>query len=928
MIIKIRNNMISKKIKKIIATSLLILGTFSLVFSAAVISNNAQQIKTDANNTYSLSLNKGISVDSNNYGEVTISRGTTFGFKLSNYTAGSNTLGTLSSGGEILNYTAINGIQSIVITITSGSLNVYYGWKQYTSSEVEYASESSLTLSSSGTQQVSLSNISPSYFKVVATSQTNISNITVNYSCSEATVIPNLRVTVAQPTISSGSSSTITSNNYLWICTNLEDSSASEWPSYVMTKNDDGSWYCDFTNVAVSDSGYGYTLVVCDSNTTIGWTYQMSEATVLFGVGAGQSELNIDTVHTFSGQPTVISSSYTLNLTINMNGTIPSTFGNIQFVYNYTNSTTNYTWGHQISSSGLSSYSYQISGLDTSTSLYFKLYIWDRNIGDCYIGDSSGANWVLNPTGSSSESATITFTYPTSASTVGTCVIDSGSQSGSMSFDDQITTVYGNTITIAPTFSGSAETFTASYSGENIRIDDNLYITGLKAGTTTKVTLTSYSGLTCSFNVTVSGSSYAATSTRDDMYPSGSSTKASVSEGWFTSTSVSQINGMGSDFFNGVDISSAKALYDNGSKFYNASGEEQSLFYILKDGGVNWVRLKLWVDPQSSNGISYGGGNSNLSNTLWMAKEAKAAGMKFLLDFHYSDYWTHPGQQIIPKSWNSCNNASSLQSKIKSYTTEVLQNFQNNNCLPNMVQLGNEISSGIYLQKYSGSSESLDSYGQPSYLTGKSSYSYGTTNWSDYTNYIKAAYEGVNAVDSSIKKVLHWAKGSSISASIINSFFSSMPSTYYDYAAISFYPFYCFDSMSVAQSILNGLSISKPWFVAETSYPFSGSSYVYENGADVTQFTISNWNTGDTNIKNSYAFNSSGQANLIHDLTAAVVSAGGKGVFYWEPAWIPNSSVGWAGSGSLCTWSNQGFFSYDGKALANLDLFAQMSPYI
>ena len=311
-----------------------------------------------------------------------------------------------------------------------------------------------------------------------------------------------------------------------------------------------------------------------------------------------------------------------------------------------------------------------------------------------------------------------------------------------------------------------------------------------------------------------------------------------------------------------------------------------------------------------------------------MAYEAKAAGMKFLLDFHYSDYWTHPGQQIIPKAWNSCNSASSLQAKIKSYTTEVLTSFKNAGCLPDMVQLGNEISSGIYLQKYSGGNESLDSYGQPSYLTGKSNYSYGTSDHSQYTNYIKAASEGVDAVDSSIKKVLHWAKGSSISASTINSFFANMPNSYYDYAAISFYPYYCFDSMSNASSILNGLSLSKPWFVADTSYPFTGSSYVYENGADVTNFTISNWNTGDTNISSSYAFTPYGQAHLIHDLTSAVVSASGKGIFYWEPAWVPNASVGWAGAGSLCTWSNQGFFSYDGKAIANLDLFAQMSPYI
>ena len=479
-------------------------------------------------------------------------------------------------------------------------------------------------------------------------------------------------------------------------------------------------------------------------------------------------------------------------------------------------------------------------------------------------------------------------------------------------------------VEISPVFTGDSQSFTASFTGDNIRIDEiggKKYITALKAGTTTKVTLNSTGGLTCDFNVVVPYSAYKATSERDSKFAS--------SEGWFTSTKVNEISAMPSDFMNGFDISTCKALYQNGTKFYNKDGNEQSLFYILKDAGVNWIRLKLWVDPYSSAGVSYGGGESDLPNTLWMAYEAKKAGLNLLLDFHYSDYWTHPGQQILPKSWNDCTSKEALCARIKSYTTETLTTFKNNGCLPDMVQLGNEISSGIYLQKYSGSSDTLDQYGQPGYLTGKSSYSYGTNNAAEYTDYIKAAAEGVNAVSSSIKKVIHWAKGSAIDSNRINSFFNNMPNSYYDYAAISFYPYYCFDSMSAAQTIINGLNLSKPWFVAETAYPFSGGSYVYENSKDVTNFTISNWTTsGITNIKSEYAFTPAGQANLIHDLTSAVVAKGGKGVFYWEGAWVPNLNVGWAGKGSLNTYGNQGFFSYDGKAIANLDLFKQMSPHI
>ena len=534
----------------------------------------------------------------------------------------------------------------------------------------------------------------------------------------------------------------------------------------------------------------------------------------------------------------------------------------------------------------------------------------------------------------SSQEATSSVT-PSSSTSEATSSIASSSSSEpqeTMSHDPVSTSIYNlsktdktiknGRVEISPKFSGEAQSFTASFFGNNIRIDEiggKKYITALKAGTITKVTLNSSGGLTCSFNVTVPTSNYTATSARDGKFAS--------SEGWFTSTSVSKITGMGSDFMNGIDISTCKALYQNGTNFYNKDGVEESLFYILKNAGVNWIRLKLWVDPYSSNGTSYGGGESDLPNTLWMAYETKKAGLNLLLDFHYSDYWTHPGQQILPKSWNDCNSKTALCARIKSYTTETLTTFKNSGCLPDMVQLGNEISSGIYLQKFTGNSDTLDQYGQPTYLTGKSSYSYGTNNASEYTDYIKAASEGVSAVSNSIKKVIHWAKGSSIDSSKINNFFSNMPSNYYDYAAISFYPYYCFDTMNAAKTIINGLNLSKPWFVAETAYPFSGSSYVWENNKDVTNFTISDWTTsGITSIKSEYPFTPQGQANLIHDLTAAVVNKGGKGVFYWEGAWVPNINVGWAGAGSLNTYGNQGFFSYDGKALANLDLFAQMMP--
>ena len=628
---------------------------------------------------------------------------------------------------------------------------------------------------------------------------------------------------------------------------------------------------------------------------------------------------------------------YDLSMTIKVNN-IGNNFANIQFVYNYTDdlNDTSYTW-NMISSVKQNKYEYSLTKLDGTKNLYFKVYVWDRgDLGAIYVGDVEGKNFLYAPRNKEKENITIEFEYPTNSSTVvGKVTYDTPVEpSNKMSHDDVETKVYGTRVSINPKFDNGSEEFTASYKGENIRIDNNKYITGLKAGSETEVTLNTKSGLTCKFKVTVADSNYKATSTRDGKWAS--------SEKWFSSTKVGEISKMGKDFMHGVDISSYKSLLNNGTKFFNAEGKEQSLFYILKDAGVNWIRLKIWVDPYTSSGVSYGGGDSDINNTLWMAKETKAAGLKLLLDFHYSDYWTHPNMQILPKSWADCKNSTELADKIEKYTKDTLTVFKNSAALPDMVQLGNEISSGSFLQ-LPGKDESFSSDGVPGYVNGRTNASdaiRATSGSENMIKYLSAASRGVDAIDKNIKKIIHWAKGSTFSASVINNFYSALSSVNYDYAGLSIYPYYCVPTgvrendggIDTLNNVLSSLNISKPWFIAETSYPFSGSSWVYEN-YNTTNLTITDWTT-NANVKDietmrtNYPFTPSGQAKMIHDINESVVRYNGLGVFYWEGAWVPNAKVGWAGPNSGCSWSNQGFFSYDGKCISNIDIFKQISPFI
>ena len=904
----------------------------SIIIGVCLLSSNKnlKEFKVSSTSSYTLVMDDSVTVTDNRF-TLTTNQGTSITMGASNYTPDSY-IGTLASSGEIYNVSPLNGLTSVNVTLASGSISLYTGWLE--NSNIVYSSEAFDTQSGSGTKNFNLSSISPSYYKIVATSQTSLSSLSMTYSCSASTST-SFRLKVNAPIVNS--TDDLLNTNYVFINTNLSD--VNTWTNYLMTKDSDDGWYYDFDNVVTRNSGYTITLCLSDNTSSPNWSYQSTNiSTYGVSVTSGQLEMNIADTPAFTSQPTPAANTYSLTVNLVINN-LDASSGNIQFIPNYDDSE-NYTWEtYYLATSTLSSsLSETFSGFDNAQTLYFKVYIWDgthsRNIR---VGGDNGANFSLIPSGRDNEEITITFNFPSVEGNVVGTLENNNNYSSTMSFANQVTTVYGSPITISPVFDGASESFTAFYTGENIRIDNNNTIIGLKAGTVTNVILTSESGLSCSFNVTVNGSEYAATSERD--------TKWAASEGWFTNNSVAEISTMGRDFYHGIDVSSAKALYDNGTKFYNEDGIEQSLFYILKDAGVNWIRLKLWVDPQTSTGVSYGGGESNLDNTLWMAKEVKAAGMKFLLDFHYSDYWTHPGQQILPKAWKDAGSASALASYIKSYTQEALEAFEDIDCLPDMVQLGNEISSGNFLQK-PGSGNSFNAYGEPDYLTGKSNFNYqGTSGSANMVTYLTAASEGVDLVDSSIKKVIHWAKGSTFTAGTINSFYSALSSVDYDYAGLSIYPYYCCPTGNTAvgggidtlNSVLSGLSLSKPWFVAETSYPFTGSSYVYENATEVTNFAISDWTvdgTGQgevkdiTTMKANYPFTPAGQAKMIHDLTYSIVRYGGLGVFYWEGAWVPNANVGWAGSGSSCSWSNQGFFSYDGKPIANLNLFAQLSPYI
>ena len=142
----------------------------------------------------------------------------------------------------------------------------------------------------------------------------------------------------------------------------------------------------------------------------------------------------------------------------------------------------------------------------------------------------------------------------------------------------------------------------------------------------------------------------------------------------------------------GADISWVQQQEDRGTVFSD-NGIQKDVLEILKDNGFNWIRLRLFTDPTAKDGYSPEG-YCGLEKTLEMAKRIKNAGLKLLLNFHYSDNWADPGKQYTPAAWKEYY-GSGLEGQVYRYSNEVIKRFMEEGVCPDMVQVGNEINHGM-----------------------------------------------------------------------------------------------------------------------------------------------------------------------------------------------------------------------------------------
>ena len=212
------------------------------------------------------------------------------------------------------------------------------------------------------------------------------------------------------------------------------------------------------------------------------------------------------------------------------------------------------------------------------------------------------------------------------------------------------------------------------------------------------------------------------------------------------------------DFIKGADVSMLAQLESSGAKFYDESGNAADALQVLRDHGVNWIRLRRWNHPVIAHdfvtddmtiraGQSAGGANDVARDAL-LAKRAKDLGMKVLLDFHFSDWWTDPGKQWTPQAWENLSLAQ-LETAIHDDTAATLATMKQAGAMPDMVQLGNEITPGLLIHICDGSGAPIST----------SAVNGSTSNWTNLGTLLKAAAAGVREVDEEIAIALHIDRG-------------------------------------------------------------------------------------------------------------------------------------------------------------------------
>lgn len=382
-------------------------------------------------------------------------------------------------------------------------------------------------------------------------------------------------------------------------------------------------------------------------------------------------------------------------------------------------------------------------------------------------------------------------------------------------------------------------------------------------------------------------------------------------------------------FVKGMDLSTLIELEKCGAKYY-VDGAEMDVLDIMKKYDVDTIRIRLWNDPWSAAGESYGAGENDFATSLAIAKRVTEAGFGVLLNFHYSDFWADPGKQFKPKAWADYGVAE-LEQAVYEFTLSTMRTFLDEGVNITMVQVGNELSNGLLWPE------------------GK------VPNYDNIATFVNAGIRAVREADTEyqvrvqageskvlgvrgqkldkIPVMIHLDNGGN--NALYREWFDNFMERGedFEFIGLSYYPFW-HGTLQMLNDNMNDIAkrYGKELIVAEVSMGYTMEDYKeYEQLSDEQR---KGYATRQALVeKIEYPMTKQGQYDFMQDFLHRISHIEGKlgrGFFYWEPAWIPVKGSGWATPASLkyiedpgpCgnEWANQALFDYDGNALPTWEL--------
>lgn len=263
----------------------------------------------------------------------------------------------------------------------------------------------------------------------------------------------------------------------------------------------------------------------------------------------------------------------------------------------------------------------------------------------------------------------------------------------------------------------------------------------------------------------------------------------------------------------GGDISCFPTYEEAGVVYKDENGNRIEFLPYLYDIGMNAMRVRLFVDPESFEKNHPDDYDPNACQSLPyiipLCRDIIENGFDLMLDFHYSDTWADPDDQWIPDSWSNLTDKE-LEEKIYQYTSDTLIELRQNGIVPKFIQPGNEISYGMLWGEYGN-----DIPGNHAYTNSPDSV------WQRFGEFLNSAIKACRKECPDAEIIIHTERVAQVV--VLTNFYQRMETIGIDYDIIglSYYPAYHgnLSQLDTALSTIEKTFKDKPIMIVETGYP-------------------------------------------------------------------------------------------------------------